>query len=593
MKKDHIAPIAALLLLLGARPAAAQWQTQSLVVKPGWTAVYLFVDASYTNLDFLVGSDSGNPIQEIWMWQPAVSSIQYINNPLAPISGGSQWAAWERLGTGLPSTLASLAPNSAYLIHSTATTNYTWNVKGRPVAPVYSWNTGGINLIGFPTVTNNAPLLDNFLALAPTFQSVATIYQYRGGNLSANNPALVFAPHGVTVARGQAFWINETNFVNDYFGPFQVVAAGNATAFSTNFSSTSLRLINRTASALTINLTLQPSETPPLGQGSTVPPLPPVIVRGALNASNLVYDATSLNTAPLSWTLPPQGQSGADIALVLGVNRAAMTNGAGAQYAGILRFTDSRNFTEVDLPVSAQAGSYAGLWVGSVALSQVANYLKTYQTNLDGTMAQSTNGAYQVASLNTNLGPTAAPFPMRLILHNDGTSVNLLPRVYYGADLGSNIIVATTESALDTAQLGSARRISAVQFPMTNLTCRFTGQLLPGATLTAQTTIAYDDQANNPFLHTYHPDHDNLDATFQNQLPVGVESYQIDRSITLNLLAPGNDFVSLTRFGQTFSGAYAETLTLSGINFAPRAFNMAGAFSITRVSPIPVLSGPH
>jgi hypothetical protein len=43
----------------------AQWQTQTFQVKPGWTAVYLHVDPSYTNLDYLVGSDPNNPISEI------------------------------------------------------------------------------------------------------------------------------------------------------------------------------------------------------------------------------------------------------------------------------------------------------------------------------------------------------------------------------------------------------------------------------------------------------------------------------------------------------------------------------------------------
>ena len=595
MKKVFPPPMVALFLLIcGALPAAAQWQTQSVLVKPGWTAVYLFVDASYTNLDFLVGSDPGNPIQEIWMWQPTVSSVQFVNNPLSPVTGSSQWAAWERLGTGLPSTLASLAPNFAYLIHSTATTNYTWKVKGRPAAPSYSWNTSGINLIGFPTVTNSPPLLDSFLGLVPTFQSVATIYQYGGGSLSSFNPALVFSPHSVSVARGQAFWINETNFINQYFGPFQVMVGGSATAFGTNSSSTSLRLINTTPAPITVTLNLQPSEAPPVGLGANTPLVPPLIVRGALNASNLIYTATSLNAnTPMSWTLPPQGQAGSDIAVILGVNRAAMTNGPGGLYGGILRFTDSRNFTEVNVPVSAQAGSFAGLWVGSAALSQVSNYLKTYQTNPDGTIAQNTNGAYLVTGINTNLAPTASTFPMRIILHNDGTNVNLLPRVYFGPDLNSNTIVATTEAALDPEQLGAARRISAVQYPMTNLTCQFAGQLLPGATLTTHTTVYYDDQANNPFLHTFHPDHDNLDSTFQNQLPIGVESYQIDRLITLSLLAPGNDYLALTQFGQVFSGTYAESITLTGINFATRTFNMAGSFTITRLSTIPALTGPR
>lgn len=59
-----------LVLLLGlARCSQAQWQTQSILIKPGWTAVYLFVDASYANLDYLVGRDPNNPIGEVWLWQ--------------------------------------------------------------------------------------------------------------------------------------------------------------------------------------------------------------------------------------------------------------------------------------------------------------------------------------------------------------------------------------------------------------------------------------------------------------------------------------------------------------------------------------------
>src|SRR5208283_2823797 len=47
--------LASLALWLGSLlPADAQWQTQSILVKPGWTAVYLHVDPSYTNLDSLI-----------------------------------------------------------------------------------------------------------------------------------------------------------------------------------------------------------------------------------------------------------------------------------------------------------------------------------------------------------------------------------------------------------------------------------------------------------------------------------------------------------------------------------------------------------
>jgi len=63
--------------------------------------------------------------------------------------------------------------------------------------------------------------------------------------------------------------------------------------------------------------------------------------------------------------------------------------------------------------------------------------------------------------------------------------------------------------------------------------------------------------------------------------PIGVESYQIDRLITMQITPPGQDFNSLVQFGQTFSGAYAETITLTGIGYATRTFNVAGSFTST------------
>jgi hypothetical protein len=194
--------------------------------------------------------------------------------------------------------------------------------------------------------------------------------------------------------------------------------------------------------------------------------------------------------------------------------------------------------------------------------------------------------------VNTKLGPVSTAFPLQLILHNDGTNVNLLQRVFYGSDPSSNNIVTTSESSLDPGQLGNARRITAVQLPWTptNRTWVCSGQLIPGRTLSATVDLPYDDQASNPFLHAYHPDHDNLDASFQNQLPVGSESYEITRQITLSLNSPGTDFASQTQFGQSFQGAYNETITMRGLGAATRKFNVAGTFALSRISPIAVLT---
>jgi hypothetical protein len=108
--------------------------------------------------------------------------------------------------------------------------------------------------------------------------------------------------------------------------------------------------------------------------------------------------------------------------------------------------------------------------------------------------------------------------------------------------------------------------------------------------LTTTVGTAYDDQSSNPFLHTYHPDHDNLDATFQNELAQGYESYGITRQITLNVSPPGNDFNSLTSGAQSLGGYYLETITLSGLGGATRNFYVSGAFALTRISTIPTLN---
>jgi hypothetical protein len=574
----------------------AQWLTQPILIKPGWTAIYLHVDASYESLDQMVGADPGNPIVELWRWQAPASTVQFVTSPQTPLTTSSDWAHWARNGSAAGLTLSALTANTAYLVHSTATTNYVWNVKGRPVAPNYTWTTTGLNFLGFPTPATNPPPFDTFLSPAPAFSAAAEIFQYSGGDLGPYNPVQVIAPHAVRVNRGQAFWIRSGEVFNNYFGPFQIsLSSSGGIDFGDAGSQYSFHLRNTSATNVTVTLHLLPSETPPAGQPA-IAGTPMLLVRGALNATNLTYGYTILSaTGSQSWTLPPAGQSGSDITVVLGVNRAAMTGVQDVFYAGILRFTDAYGFEQVDVPVSAQSTSTSGLWVGKALITQVANYLKSYQRDASGQPVINPDGSYDVTNVNTSLGPVSQPFPLRLILHNNGTNVVLLQRVYYGLDINSNLVVATSESVLDPAHLDSARRISSITLPwsVANLPWAFSGgSLAPGNNLTVTVDLPYDDQASNPFLHTYHPDHDNLDASFQNELPRGAESYDINRTITLAIAPVNNDFDSLTGAGQSFSGTYLESITLLGSGNASRTFNVNGTFSINRISTIAQLTQP-
>ncbi|HZM04170.1 MAG TPA: hypothetical protein VFC44_14255, partial [Candidatus Saccharimonadales bacterium] len=840
----------------------------------------------------------------------------YISTPQSPLGAGGRWVSWSM--TNGQNSLAGLVGNSAYLIHSSGIGNYSWNIQGQPVPPHYAWDLTGLNLVGFSTPPANPPNFGNYFAQDPAIASIVQVFQYPGGPFSTQQPSLNPAPvilfNSTPVNRGQGYWVGASNVNNVYFGPFQLNLANPAgVMYGSTGGQTTFHLVNITPNALTVSLSVVPSETPPYGQTSIVS-APPLMLEGAQNPSNLTYAYTPINGSPTSWTLPPYGQPGSDLAVVLGVNRFAMSGANGTLYAGILQFTDSLGFSQLNVPVSATVSDNTGLWVGKANVSQVSYDLKTYATNSSGsyvstvvtnqvvalttnsaatlgmttnlfiadgitsnvltgfytvtnqfidaylsngisitsngfdittnlvvdlgyttniditttvtgyyftnngellvwettsttnefvdvatpttnevivtnqialvpadgtpvaatnllyfnytvqtqiitnaifsapvtnvtvastysvtnflvttnpaynglatnlttdvsittnaptvtnysattnivfgvlttnsfpapylyvftnppnlvavsvltnaysvtnsiflsyitnslvinriytitnnatnltgiatnvifaststapptpTVAGSTNislvfttnalvvaatntlvssvSNYVISAHNTSLDSVVAPYPLRLIVFNGSNGTcSLLQRVYYGLRQNTNIVVATTESVLDASHLNVARRITATHLPWasTNVPWTFAGgPLAQGGTYTTTVTEQYDDQASNPFLHTYHPDHNNLDTELTpRELPIGSESYQIDRAITLSLFANTNDFISLTSANSALSGVYNETISLHGLAGYTKTYQTAGSFSLQRISTISTLT---
>ncbi len=613
--------VAAVLSLAHAR---AQWSTQTIQLQGGWNAVYLNVDSTYATLQELIASDSANPIQEIWMWNPAPNTLQFVTNPQRPTDTGSQWVSWNR--TAPFSALSRLLPNNAYLVRIPATVaSYSWNLKGKPVPPSYQWTSSGLNFLGFPTVPAAPPVWDNFLGPAPELRSTAEIFYYPGGDLGASNPLQLFALRTQPVTRGQAYWIRSPSF-NRYFGPFEVAFSGSSGArFGTSLGQVSFRLKNNTDQDVTVTLTGVRSEAVPVGQ-TPIQGDVPVLVRGEINTTTLTFDHTALSSGPKQWTLKKRGDVGSDIEVVIGVDRQQLTAAAGQLYASVLRFTDSLNFSQVDVPVSAEVGSSAGLWVGSATVSSVSHYLNVYAKAADATaltnlltrlsLAEGVDGYHYELDPATgrvlvfggpanktgsylldgppklDSGTVARPYPLRLIVHNNGTSAKLLQHVFHGIGLATNPVVATRENLLLNSQLSSARRITAVHLPTSdaNVPWNFTGTMARGGTLSTTVQISYDDQSSNPFLHSYHPDHDNLNASFNAVQAQGVESYGLRREITLTFTAPATDFDSLTRGEASLNGNYAEVITFLGKPGPSRQFNVRGAFTLNRISDIATLT---
>jgi hypothetical protein len=582
-------------LAAGFQRAHAQWLTQSLNLKAGWNAVFLHVDASHASIGTLLATDPNASIEEIWLWKPEVSSQQFVQSPQLPTTSDSQWLNWVRTQAG-SSPLQNLIPNAAYLVRVRSDLpTYLWQLKGKPVVPRYQWTTSGLNFLGFPTVPVSPPSFEDFVAQAPSeFQRTAEIFRYPGGDLGPGNPAQVFALRTTPVTRGEAYWIRAGEIYNRYYGPFEVVSAGvGFVSFGDSLSTFSLRLRNLTASDLTVTLNLGASEAAP-GE-VTVLPVPPLLIRGDVNPTNLTYAYTTLPVAtPKNWTLAPYGQDGSEREVVLGLDRSVITGSPGDLLAGLLKFTDSLGQSQVDVGVSAKVGSKTGLWVGGAAVTEVGQYLKSYARDPANNPILTTNGNYLVTGTNTSLGDVPATYPLRLIVHSPAAgSATLFQRIFFGFNAVTNPIVANQEAALNRNLLGEARRISASHLPYSddNEGWAFTGLLAQGASVSASVTNEFNNQSSNPFLHTYHPDHDNLDARFRNELPQGSESYSVVRDITLNVTPPTDDFASRTAAGQTLNGQYVETIRLLGLaragnTFDTRTFEVRGLFTLNRISDV-------
>ena len=189
---------------------------------------------------------------------------------------------------------------------------------------------------------------------------------------------------------------------------------------------------------------------------------------------------------------------------------------------------------------------------------------------------------------DTELGNVARPFSLRLIVHvaADG-SAQLLQRVFSGVDDALEPVLTTLEGNLKEGSLELARRISAPHLPFTesNLPWDFTGGTFDlGESLSTTVAVGAGDQRSNPFLHAYHPDHDNRNATFDADLAPGLESFAISRALTLEFASPGDDFSALTATAIEMGGVYAETITVSGSGPDSNTYEVRGAFLLTRIT---------
>jgi hypothetical protein len=150
--------------------------------------------------------------------------------------------------------------------------------------------------------------------------------------------------------------------------------------------------------------------------------------------------------------------------------------------------------------------------------------------------------------------------------------------------LSNPTVVNQYQSRYGRATGVSVRRFTAAQFDSSvdSDAVPLTGSFITNGTLTGQLSIPFD-YPTNPYYHRYHPDHDNLDSTYQHTVP---EAFSISRKVEFDLVPAGTGVPNYGVDG--LDGIYRETVT--GLHKVPLL--TSGTFFLQRVSNVQLLNPP-
>lgn len=587
--------------------ARAQVTQQRILLHPGWNAVWL--EVAPTNSDPAVAF-AGLPVGSIWTPGADSNSGQFIQNQTEAILHKAEWWGW--IAPNRPESafnnLHALFANTAYLIRFDGTSDAYVTVTGRPALRAPKWIPDGYTLRGLPVSPTTPPTFQDFFNLSshhidPTTGQIQPVYR-----LATNGTWSQVLPSDST-RNGEAYWVY-TQGASSYFGPLSPsFTAGDGLVFGLKANTLSLQIQNLNAAPTAFSLVDEAAPSPTL------------------------LSLASLNTNGATQWLPLTGHFVQTVqpndfqTLRLAIRRAEMTS---ADYGTVLELLDGAGDRWL-IPVSAsvppgplpglastpldEAKSHSGLWWGTITINAVQEaHSGTLVTNgfVLGTDAngQPTAQPRSISRINisTNLTASGGEYNLRVLLHIDTNGVaRLLKEVIqmwqpgpttnnasgFASSAGPGHYVLLTDDSLIPNFSGTAirnnttvgRRLSTASFdfPPENGNNYLT---LNGLFATGQSVAGVIDLSpdfnTNPFRHKYHPDHDNLNVTFDGR---SVEAYEVTRAIQFDLLpAPAN-----SRPGYGFdelSGNYHETL----VGLHRSAITVGGSFRLNRVSSTAVLN---
>jgi hypothetical protein len=616
MKARMIRKVVFLMLMLGwVGSALAQWTNQTILLRPGWNAVFLEIQPEPSECDAVF---AGVPVESVWAWNRRFTPVQFIQDPEQLIPGQPDWLIYLPTSHLARATmnLFALQGNRAYLIKlPDNASQLSWTFSGRPLTRRIEWLSDSFNFAGFQVEAINTPTFQNFFASSPAHAG-QRVYRLVNGLWS-----LVTSPATTRLARGEAYWIF-TRGQSTFTGPLDVaVEQGYGLDYGRILTEQTLTIRNNSATTNTVTVRRLGSRLPP---GSEYPALAGAVPLNffQLNLAQNQVDAQWLPLpSPLTMVLRP----GQEWNLRLEAQRAAMasftpppgvtdvlyqsllevSDGAGSRRLVGVTARGLQTFPAGGAGLRAAGGAppavhlRAGLWVGSAAINKV-------------------NQPANVGAPNAPVS-TASEFQFRLLVHVDNNGqARLLQKVIQMwkdgtlttdsnglqvVDVPGRFVLVTEDRFIPsftgaTLRDGEpvGRRLSSAAFGF-RAPVSMTGDF--GSTsglLQCSVPVDFDD-ALNPFKHRFHPDHNNLDDSPQPQpLPLRTnvhglrytaESSSVNRDISLQFTATDPDNLSLAGFGDDqLGGVYRETLT--GLH--KDALHIEGVFRLQHASRIGVLN---
>jgi hypothetical protein len=559
-------PVCLAVWLLAA-PAQAEWGEQTLHLQPGWNAVFLEVEPD-DNACAAVFKDA--PIESVWFWNKSFTPGQFVRDPANLVPESPDWLTYFPVDNpkSFLTDLHAVLAGKCYLIENGSSEAFDLTLTGRVLVRKGDWLPDALNLVGFHVSETTPPSFANFFDGEKALEDQA-IYRINADGMAEE----VSNKSAATMKRGEAYWVF-CKGESTYTGPIAVESdIVDGLQFGEGLSEQALRITNESDVQRTVTIKVLPAVAPESSnKNADLPQL-----AGPVALTYLKYLKWEPLNEPLTFILPP----GSKQQVELGVRRAAMQaagNGK-AWFGSILEVSESGGQT-YRIPVSAEKNlSEGGLWAGTVTVSKVSE------------AANPTN-----VSTPT---PAAGEFTFRIIVHVDDTGAAKLlqsvaiMQVQPVTDSGGTLItparyVLITDEELIPQYTGVSMRDGAVAGRRITAPSFAFGDPIPMTAPSAQVLEAGIVTANldprNPFLHRFHPDHDNLNERYDPIVSAqNFETYDFTRTVRLEFEDEDPDAINLPSWGYELKGGtYRETI--SGVH--RNDIVVEGTFQLSRVSDV-------